>query len=142
MTALRNGHVNGHPFQPTSKRFSDIPSAIDIPVLNVDIEEAVEVNLEDLSEDPTELCTLLENEGAARNFWMTASLAYAKQHKVDHAIEILNKGLAVMTSRGANPREKLSLLSCLCCLQLRKSREVPRVASGMYLSPTLNSCLD
>jgi RNA polymerase-associated protein CTR9 len=132
MTTLRNGQVNGHPFQPKSKRFSDIPSAIDIPILNADIEEAVEVNLEDLSEDPTELCTLLENEGAARNFWMTASLAYAKQHKVDHAIEMLNKGLAVMTSKGANPREKLSLLSCLCWLQLWKTREAPRIASGLF----------
>ena len=106
-------------------RFSDIPSAIDIAVSGLDIEEAVEVNLEELMDDPTELCTLLENENAPKNFWMVISLAYAKQHKVDHAIEILNKGLASLSRGGA--KEKLGLFSCLCWLFLWKSREAPRV---------------
>ncbi|KAI9807399.1 MAG: hypothetical protein M1833_000144 [Piccolia ochrophora] len=133
MASLRNGQVNGHGHGSadlsdpniSSKRFSDIPSAIDIPVQGLDAEEAVEVNLEDALDDPTELCTLLENEGAARGFWMTISLAYAKQNKADYAIEMLNKGLGAM-SKGA-PKEKLSMLSCLCWLYLWKSREAPRV---------------
>lgn len=89
-------------------------------------EEAVEVSLEELLDDPTELCTLLENENAAKNYWMVISLAYAKQRKIDHAIEILNKGLGSL-SRGG-PKEKLGLLSLMCWLYLWKSREAPRIA--------------
>ena len=107
-------------------RFSDIPSAIDIPVSGMGAEEAVEVSLEELLDDPTELCTLLENENAAKNYWMVIALAYAKQKKVDHAVEILNKGLGSL-SRGG-PKEKLGLLSLMCWLYLWKSREAPRVA--------------
>ena len=131
MAPLTNGHTNGHtntlpsPGLVKSKRFTDIPSAIDIPVSGLDIDEAVEVNLEGFLDDPEELCTLLENENAAKNFWMVIALAYAKQRKVDHSIEILNKGLASL-SRGG-PKEKLGLLSCLCWLYLWKSREAPRV---------------
>ncbi|CAG8958833.1 hypothetical protein HYFRA_00011784 [Hymenoscyphus fraxineus] len=117
-SALSPGH------KMTSKRFSDIPSAIDIPVQGEGDDEAVEVDLEDLLDDPTELCTLLENEGAARTYWMTVSLAYAKQKKVDHAIEMLLKGGQAM--RGGQ-KEKLSMLTCLCWMYLWKSREAPRV---------------
>lgn len=135
MAAVRNGHTNGgtNGFSAVtspgerivSKRFSDIPSAIDIPVQGEDDDQAVEIDLEDLLDDPTELCTLLENEGAARTYWMTVSLAYAKQKKVDHAIEMLIKGGQAM--RGG-AKERLSMLSCLCWLYLWKSREAPRVA--------------
>lgn len=123
-----NGYANGltSPPLPVNVRFSDIPKAIDIPVQGLeDDEQAVEVDLEDLLDDPTELCTLLENEKAARTFWMTVSLAYAKQRKIDHAIEMLVKGLPAVPG---GQKEKLSMLSCLCWLYLWKSREAPRVA--------------
>ncbi|MCJ1435811.1 hypothetical protein MMC27_005186 [Xylographa pallens] len=139
MASLTNGHTNGHAQffthdgQTGNIRFADIPSAIDIPVPGADIEEAVEVNLEDLPDDPTELCTLLENEAAAKNFWLVISLAYAKQHKFELAIEILNKGLAVLAR--APPKEKIGLLSLLCWLFLYKSREAPRVVpDGVLVS--------
>jgi len=109
------------------ERFKDIPPAIDIPVSGIENEEAVEVNLEDLLDDPTELCTLLENEKATKNLWMTISLAYAKQGQIDHSIEILHKGLAALGRGG--PKDKLGLLGCLCWLYLLKSRHAPRVAS-------------
>lgn len=122
-----NGYGGGSQVISTiSKRFSDIPDHIDIPVQGGDDDEqAVEVDLEDLLDDPTELCTLLENEGAARQYWMTVSLAYAKQKKVDHAIEMLLKGGQAM--RGG-AKEKLSMLTCLTWMYLWKSREAPRVA--------------
>jgi RNA polymerase-associated protein CTR9 len=123
-----NGYANGlkSPQPYANVRFSDIPAAIDIPVQGLeDDEQAVEVDLEDLLDDPTELCTLLENEKAARTYWMTVSLAYAKQRKVDHAIEMLLKGLQAVPG---GQKEKLSMLSCLCWLYLWKSREAPRVA--------------
>ncbi|KAI9050131.1 hypothetical protein LZ554_006272 [Drepanopeziza brunnea f. sp. 'monogermtubi'] len=131
-----NGVANGHNSESAghrvmSKRFSDIPSAIDIPVQGEDDDQAVEIDLEDLLDDPTELCTLLENEGAARTYWMTVSLAYAKQKKVDHAIEMLLKGGQAMKG---GPKEKLSMLTCLCWMYLWKSREAPRVAPEGSLS--------
>ncbi|KAK0622896.1 hypothetical protein B0T14DRAFT_426322 [Immersiella caudata] len=110
---------------PKSKRFSDIPSTIDIPVQDQD-DEAVEIDLEVLADDPTELCTLFEQEHAARTYWMTVALAYAKQRNIDFAIEILIRGANAMQAN--NPREKLTIVSCLCWMYLYKSREAPRVA--------------
>ncbi len=132
--ALQNGLANGvnghvdHNNPINSKRFAEIPPAIDIPVSIGDVEEAVEVNLEELLDDPTELCTLLENENVSKSFWMTIALAYAKQRKVDHAIQMVTTGLGAL-SRGAGD-EKLSLLSCLCWLYLWRCRESPRVRPG------------
>ncbi|KAI4277556.1 MAG: hypothetical protein LQ337_001678 [Flavoplaca oasis] len=131
MAPLLNGFPNGAsghlPNDPSlvALRFSDIPSQIDIPVTGLEAEEAVEVNLEELLDDPTELCTLLEQEGVGKHYWMVIALAYAKQAKVDHAIEILSKGLGTL-NRG-NPKEKLGPLSLTCWLYLWKSREAPRV---------------
>ncbi|KAK3333527.1 hypothetical protein B0T19DRAFT_382310 [Cercophora scortea] len=108
-----------------SKRFTDIPATIDIPVQDQD-DEAVEIDLQDLADDPTELCTLFEMERAARTYWMTVALAYAKQKKIDFAIEMLIRGANAM--QVSNPREKLSIVTCLCWMYLWKSREAPRVA--------------
>lgn len=131
MAPLVNGYTNGSGpgvgnGLTNLTRFSDIPSAIDIPVSGGDTEEAVEVNLEDLLEDSTELCQLLENENAAKNYWIIIALAYAKQQQIDHAIEILQKGLVSLGRTG--PKEKMSLLGCVCWLYLLKSRHAPRVA--------------
>ncbi|EXJ79880.1 hypothetical protein A1O3_08165 [Capronia epimyces CBS 606.96] len=110
----------------SASRFADIPSAIDIPVSGgLDADEAVEVNLEDHLDDPTELCQLLENEKAAKNLWIVIALAYAKQAQIDHAVEILIKGLGSLSRSG--PKERLSLLTCLAWLNLLKSRQAPRV---------------
>ncbi|KAK4448563.1 hypothetical protein QBC34DRAFT_327472 [Podospora aff. communis PSN243] len=126
MSSQPNGSAAGALSQmPKSKRFSDIPSTIDIPVQDQD-DEAVEIDLEVLADDPTELCTLFEQEHAARTYWMTVALAYAKQRNIDFAIEILIRGANAMQAN--NPREKLTIVSCLCWMYLWKSREAPRVA--------------
>ncbi|KAE8148233.1 hypothetical protein BDV25DRAFT_20772 [Aspergillus avenaceus] len=131
MTSIQNGYADGMDGETqtvikslATLRFSDIPSAIDIPASTLDSE--VEVSLEGLPDDPTELCTLLENEKAAKNFWVIIALAYAKQKQVDHAIDILNKGLASV-AHGAT-KEKLGLLGWVCWLLMLKSRQAPRVA--------------
>jgi RNA polymerase-associated protein CTR9 len=139
MAAVLNGHSNGHDHDdddvaPTLVRFSHIPAALDVPLSSGDAEEAVEVNLEDLMDDPTELCTLLENENVARGYWMTIALAYAKQQKVDHAIDIVTRGLSSL-SRNAKPEDKLSLLSCLCWLRLVQCRDAPRLKPGTNCFP-------
>ncbi|KAM4054737.1 tetratricopeptide repeat domain-containing protein [Hirsutella rhossiliensis] len=131
-TSLTNGTANGttngdSSVAPVSTRFSDIPSAIDIPVQGDQEDEAVEIDLEDLLDDPTELCTLFENEHAAKTYWMTVALAYAKQRKIDHAIEMLIRGTSSI-SNSSNPRDKVSIVCCLCWMYLWKSREAPRVA--------------
>lgn len=130
-TTFANGHTNGDHIpsniEAVTLRFSDIPSAIDIPVSGLDTEEAVEVNLEDHLEDPSELCQLLENEKAAKNLWLTISLAYAKQQQIDYAITILESGLLSLT-KSATSKDKLSLHTCLAWLHLLKSRHAPRVA--------------
>ncbi|KAK4149517.1 hypothetical protein C8A00DRAFT_37888 [Chaetomidium leptoderma] len=114
-----NGLADG---VPKSKRFSDIPSTIDIPMQD-DVE--VEIDLQVLPDDPTELCSVFENEQSPRIYWMTVALAYAKQNKIDFAIEMLIRGANVLQ---ANQREKLSIITCICWLYLWKSREAPRVA--------------
>jgi RNA polymerase-associated protein CTR9 len=128
---LRNGHLvglggGGNMSVPSSKRFSDVPSSIDVPVQDQE-DEAVEIDLENLVDDPSDLCDLFENERAARTYWMSVSLAYAKQGKIDYAIEMLIRGGGAMHNN--NPKEKLSIVSCLCWMYLWKSREAPRVAS-------------
>ncbi|CAK7230472.1 protein required for normal CLN1 and CLN2 G1 cyclin expression [Sporothrix eucalyptigena] len=122
--AVRNGHDGGQRFaRPASKRFTNVPIAIDVPTQ--DEEEAVEIGLENLVDDPTDLCDLFENENAARTYWMTVSLAYAKQGKIENAIEILIRGGNAMQNN--NPKEKLSIVACLCWMYLWKSRLAPRV---------------
>lgn len=134
MSSSQNGIANGVngdvPSGPVSTRFSDIPSAIDIPIPSGEADEAVEINLEDLVDEPADLCTLLENESAAKTYWMTVALAYAKQHKVDHAIEMLQRGGsgADIQRNNANPRDRVSMVCCLCWMYLWKSREAPRLA--------------
>lgn len=119
-----NGNGTATSLAKPSVRFGDIPSAIDIPVSGLDTEEAVEVNLEELLDDTTELCTLLENEKASRQFWMTIAMAYAKKQQIDHAIEILNRGLASVSRN--QPKDKLPVLTCICWMHLLKSRHAPR----------------
>ncbi len=129
-STLRNGYANGGANGgsvpvPSSKRFSDVPASIDVPVQDQE-DEAVEIDLENLVDDPTDLCDLFENERAARTYWMSVALAYAKQGKIDYAIEMLIRGGNAMQNN--NPKEKLSIVSCLCWMYLWKSRAAPRVA--------------
>lgn len=136
-SALHNGQANGVNGAPNgayaSKRFSDVPSVLDIPVQDQE-DEAVEIDLTNLMDDPSDLCDLFEAEHAARTYWMAVALAYAKQKKVDYAIETLTRGNALQT---INQREKLSMVSCLCWMYLWKSREAPRVApEGQLASET------
>ncbi|KAF2457249.1 hypothetical protein BDY21DRAFT_304402 [Lineolata rhizophorae] len=118
--------VNGHS-SSTRKRFDDIQDSIDIPLRDGDV---VEVNLIELLDDPTELCTLLENEDSAKSFWLTIALAYAKQRKVDHAIQILTQALSALRDVGND--ERLTILNCMCWMYLWKCREAPRFPSDAH----------
>ncbi|KAH8909643.1 tetratricopeptide [Coniochaeta sp. PMI_546] len=125
-----NGASNG---LPKSKRFSNIPDTLDVPVN--DGEEAVEIDLRELADDPTELCTLFEMENAPRPLWMNVALAYAKLRKPDIAIEMLTRASQVMQGANANARDKLTVVTALCWMYLWKCREAPRVApDGVLVS--------
>ena len=133
MAPFLNGYTNGHHHLPTEPRaadvrFSDIPSALDIQVRGADDTEteAVEISLEELLDDTTELCQLLVSENVEKRVWMIIALAYARQGKMDLAIDILNNGLRSL-SRGS-AKEKLGPLGLLCWMFLGKSRQAPRVA--------------
>ncbi|KAK0927714.1 protein required for normal CLN1 and CLN2 G1 cyclin expression [Friedmanniomyces endolithicus] len=133
MAAVMNGHtngtngtngINGHT-EPSYARFSEIPAIIDIPVRGDDGDEAVNLDLTELMDETDELCDLLENENAARTYWVTIALAYAKQNKIDIAIDILQKGLGALAK--GTPEDKLAVLACICWLYLLKCRKAPRV---------------
>jgi RNA polymerase-associated protein CTR9 len=118
-----NGVSNG---LPRSKRFSNIPDTIDLPIENG--EEKVEIDLRTLFDDPTELCEAFENENAQRSLWMTVAMGYAKLRKPDIAIEFLRRASEVMQGANANARDRLTIVTALCWMYLWKSREAPRVA--------------
>ncbi|KAI0165930.1 hypothetical protein GGR57DRAFT_142521 [Xylariaceae sp. FL1272] len=135
----RNGHshVNGDADTPArdrvARRFADIPATIEVPVQGDGDFVDVEIDLDNLVDDPTELCDMFENERTARFYWMTIALAYTKQNKTDRAIEVLNRAANAM--HDSSPIEKLSITACLCWMYLRKSRDAPRVPSDAAAAP-------
>ena len=130
MAAVQTNGISGHgPGVPL--RFSDVPKAISVLVPEVDGPIDVEISLDDdIQDDPTELCTLLENENESKNTWMVVALGYAKQRKFDVAIEVLLKAVGALARGRAD--ERLSILNGLCWLYLLKCREASRIKPGMY----------
>jgi len=120
---LTNGHANGVEAARYT-RFGEIPAVIDIPVRGEDGDEAVNLDLTELQDETDELCDLLGNENAAKNFWITIALAYVKQNKVDIAIDMIKRGLQAF-ERGKT-EDRLGLLTCLVWLQLWRSRHTRR----------------
>lgn len=120
---LTNGHTNGLEAERYT-RFGDIPAVIDIPVRGEDGDEAVNLDLTELQDETDELCDLLGNENAAKNYWITIALAYVKDKKIDIAIDMIKRGLQAF-ERGKT-EDRLGLLTCLVWLQLWRSRHTRR----------------
>lgn len=129
-----DSHTNGannHDLMSTNSRFADIPRAITVAVAEQDGPIDVEISLDDdIQDDPTELCTLLDNENAGKSMWIVVALGYAKQKKLDVALEVLSKALTALSTGQANDR--LSILNAICWLYLLKCREAPRIKSGRF----------
>lgn len=135
-TALHGANgVNGHGAGPAAPslpaRFSKVPNAISVAVTEDGDTIDVEIALDDeIQDDPTELCTLLENEKTAKSTWVTVAIAYAKHNKADVAIEVLIKAKDVW-ARGRS-EDRLSILNALCWLYLFKCRAAPRLNGGDF----------
>lgn len=119
--------VNGTAHHALYPRFSGVPEQIDVPVGGSQ-EEAVSI---DLVEQPLEeqvideLCELLQQEDAARNYWIAIALSYVKTNHADIAIDILQKALDAMQQ--GRSEDRLNIYTCLCWLYLWKCRKAPRV---------------
>jgi RNA polymerase-associated protein CTR9 len=120
----------GNMFPPP--RFSDVPNAITISVAD---EEGgpldVEINLDDeIQDDPTELCGILEQEHLSTSTWIQVAVAYSKRKKVDTGIDVLRQAKNAFEEQA----DKLSILTGLCWLYLLKCREAPRVKQGTLIA--------
>ncbi|KAK9474719.1 uncharacterized protein V1510DRAFT_411788 [Dipodascopsis tothii] len=97
---------------------------IDIPLR--DDQEVVTLNLDtDLPDDPTELCDLLENELAGRQYWLAIGTAYSRLGKVEEAIEVVNRGLKAYVVEKGTDNDRLPFYSCLSWLYLKQYRDAP-----------------
>ncbi|KAF2865023.1 hypothetical protein BDV95DRAFT_612986 [Massariosphaeria phaeospora] len=130
--------VNGLGAAFPPPRYSRVPPAITVAVAEADGPIDVEIALDDeIQDDPTELCTLLENEQSGKTTWVTVAMAYAKHKKLDVAIEVLSRAISVFASRRAEDR--LSILNGLCWLYLLKCRQAPRINPDALANPELRT---
>ncbi|CBY00969.1 hypothetical protein IAQ61_011872 [Plenodomus lingam] len=127
--------VNGAGSMFPPPRYSDVPSAITISVADdeggqLDVEIPLD---EDIQDDPTELCAILENEKSLTSTWVKVAVAYAKHKKVHVAIDVLSQAIQVFGN--ARGEDRLSILNGLCWLYLLKCREAPRTKQDSQTDP-------
>lgn len=67
-------------------------TTISIP-LKVEGEEVAIDTLNDLPDDPNELCSLLSTEECISKYWILVSKAYANQGKIDDALTVISQAL-------------------------------------------------
>lgn len=80
--------------------------------------EVVYLDLEnELTEDPTDLCTLLENESAPVHIWLAIAAAYANKGQLNEAKEVIQKGSMVFQNEKSAP-----LLTFTAWLIIRQSK--------------------
>jgi RNA polymerase-associated protein CTR9 len=130
--------VNGADKMFPPPRYSDVPSAITVSVAEagdtIDVEIALD---EDIQDDPTELCTLLETENSLKSTWVQVAVAYAKHKKLHVAIDVLSQ--AVNAFGRARAEDRLSILNGLCWLYLLKCREAPRLKQESPADPEVKT---
>ncbi|KAK7203647.1 hypothetical protein BZA70DRAFT_71265 [Myxozyma melibiosi] len=133
----RNGDSAEASYDSKDAEFTDAPYAsqanvIDIPLR--DDQEVVTLNLdEDLPDDPTELCDLLENEEAGRQFWLAIGTAYSRFGKIDEAIEVIQRGLKAPSIVRAPQEERVPFNACLAWLYFKQLREAPKTVTSKVL---------
>ncbi|KAF1837901.1 tetratricopeptide repeat protein 1 [Decorospora gaudefroyi] len=125
--AAGNGTGTGTGAMFPPPRFSDVPSSITISVADEEGGQLdVEIPLDDqIQDDPTELCDILEAEKSATSTWVQVAVAYAKCKRIDTAIDVLSQATAVFGR--ARGEDRLSIFNGLCWLYLLKCRQAPRI---------------
>lgn len=100
-------------------------------VLEVPLEaegEAVTIDLDnDLPEDPSEICVLLENEKCAAEYWLAIGTAYSRNGQTENGIEVCTKGLE--SSIIVKDSDRIPFYCCLAWMYLRQLRQAPAVVS-------------
>jgi RNA polymerase-associated protein CTR9 len=119
--------VNGHHGLTPIHRFSDVPASVYITVTEGGEPLDVDIPLDqDIQDDPTELCTLLENENSGRHMWTVMAMGYAKNGMIDVAIEVLNRAFGSFNER-EKLADRLGLLTALFWAWMYKVRSAPRI---------------
>lgn len=114
--------VNGTADEDVEMQDQQPQSILEIPI--EDGGQMVSIDLDnDLPEDPSEICTLLENEHSAPEYWLAIATAYARNGSVENAIEVVKTGLAA--AAGGSEADSLPFYSCLAWLYLKQLRRAP-----------------
>lgn len=94
-------------------------STIDVPIYGSN--EVVTIDLEsELPEDPTDLCTLLENEQAKSIYWISIAAVYANKGLINEAFEVMTTGLSLHRDAAAAPLH--TFLAWLHITQSKKAK--------------------
>jgi len=90
---------------------------IDVPIKGTE-KEVVTIDFEsELPDDPTDFCTLLENEEAASQYWAAIAAVYANKGMLNEAVEVMTTGLSLHRDAKAAPFHTF-----LAWLRIRQSR--------------------
>lgn len=113
-------------------------------ILEVPLEadgEAVTIDLDnDLPEDPSEICVLLENEKCAAEYWLAIGTAYCRNGQVDNGVEVCTKGLE--SSIIVKDSDRIPFYCCLAWMYLKQLRKAPNIVSDQEVSQGIRSKAD
>lgn len=96
-------------------------------------DEEVELDLDRLAEDATEICDLLENEDCARIEWLTVASAYRRLEMIDQAHEVIKRSLTVPSC--SNQKDRARLFAFQSWLYMQQAREAPKTVIHGIRSP-------
>ncbi|KAJ1746603.1 protein required for normal CLN1 and CLN2 G1 cyclin expression [Coemansia sp. RSA 1821] len=95
------------------------PRMIEVPIENSD--DVLEINCSQLPEHASEICDILENEGAALRFYQLFAIEYYKQGQAEESIAALKRGLA--HAKANDQTAKLPLLNFLASIYIQKAKK-------------------
>lgn len=95
----------------------EVPLETDGEVLTIDLDQ-------DLPDDPSEICVLLENERCAPKFWLAFGSAYSRREQPENALEVIQRGLGAPVVND-DPNSLANLQAFLCWLYLKRMRQLP-----------------
>lgn len=95
----------------------EVPLEADGEVLTIDLDQ-------DLPDDPSEICVLLENENCAPRFWLAFGSAYSRREQPENALEVIQRGLSAPVV-AKDPSSMAHFHSFICWLYLKRMRHLP-----------------